>query len=449
MRSSTPWSICTITITRTTRCSRRDPDSPMTLRGADILWSCLAEQGVDTVFGNPGGMLPACDRLLDHPIRHVLVRHEQSATHMAHGYARVSGRVGVAVATSGPGATNLVTGIATAMMDSIPVVCFTGQVPALLPGSDAFQETDSSGATRPITKHNYLVQRAEDIPSIVREAFRVATEGRPGPVLVGLTRNAQQEQAEWTSRDPDRVGARVWSERDERLPEERIASGAGGPAVRDLAGIDGTGPLQAAQVIRDLWRATGGRAVVVTDVGQHQAWAAQCYPDSEPHAWITAGGLGSMGFALPAAIGAKLARPDAEVWAVVGDGGFQMTQAELATLVQEGIKVNIAIINTGVPGMVRQWQPIPHDRRYSATPLSSPDFVKIADAHGLPGVHVSTGDQALAAIRHARASAGPVLIDFHVVLEDAVDPMAVPGPALNELIHSPRSALAESGADRP
>jgi acetolactate synthase I/II/III large subunit len=567
----------------------------MKLSGADILWSCLCEHGVDTIFGYPGGaILPAYDRLLDHPIRHVLVRHEQSATHMADGYARASGRVGVAVATSGPGATNLVTGIATAMMDSIPLVCITGQVPAMLLGSDAFQETDITGITLPITKHNYLVQRAEDIAPIVRDAFRVATTGRPGPVLVDITKNALQDQTAFTPADPTHVETHVGTVLDAELLAEaaaliaqaerpvilaghgilkshamaelrelaerahvpvavtllgigglpadhplhlgmmgmhgeawvneaiqdadllialgmrfddrvtgklsayaprarkihvdidpteinklvradvgivgdlravlqgllphvtagsrdawmtRIGSFAGGPTVRDLAGIDDPGELQAAQVIHDIWRATNGRAIVVTDVGQHQMWSAQYYPVSDPHTWITSGGLGTMGFALPAAIGAKLAMPDREVWAIVGDGGFQMTQAELATLVQEGLKINIAIINNGYLGMVRQWQQLFHDRRYSATPLSSPDFVKIADAHGIPGVHVCSREESASAIRHARASAGPVLIDFHVQQEDAVYPMVAPGAALNEMIHAPRSALAETGAD--
>ncbi|MCC7181383.1 MAG: biosynthetic-type acetolactate synthase large subunit [Acidobacteria bacterium] len=567
----------------------------MKLSGADVIWKCLAEQGVDTVFGYPGGaILPAYDRLLDHPIRHVLVRHEQSATHMADGYARASGRVGVALATSGPGATNLVTGIATAQMDSTPLVCITGQVPAVMLGTDAFQETDITGITLPITKHNYLVQRADDIAPTLRDAFRVATTGRPGPVLVDITKNAQQELTGWAEAEaPAGTGPResfgAWpieeaaaliaraerpvilaghgilksrameelrelSERshlpvavtllgigalpashplnlgmmgmhgeawvneaiqdadllialgmrfDDRVtgrlasyapkakkihvdidPAElhknvradvaiagdlravlqallphvaparreawmaRIRSFAGGgPTVRDLTGIDEPGPLQAAQVIHDIWRATEGRALVVTDVGQHQMWAAQYYRVSEPHTWITSGGLGTMGFAVPAAIGAKLARPDREVWAIVGDGGFQMTQAELATLVQEGVKINIAIINNGFLGMVRQWQQFFHDRRYSATPLSSPDFVKIADAHGLPGVHVSSRGEALAAIRHARASAGPVLIDFHVQQEDAVYPMVSPGAPLHEMIHAPRSTLVETGAD--
>jgi acetolactate synthase I/II/III large subunit len=568
----------------------------MKLSGADILWSCLREHGVDTIFGYPGGaILPAYDRLLDHPIRHVLVRHEQSATHMADGYARVSGRVGVAVATSGPGATNLVTGIATAMMDSTPMVCITGQVPAALLGSDAFQETDITGITMPITKHNYLVQRAADIAPVLQDAFRVATSGRMGPVLVDITKNAQQELTEWSAsaqpvgpafartegfagtalehatelvaraerpvilagqgllksgavdellqlaelahlpvavtllgigalpaahplnlgmmgmhgepwvneaiqdadllialgmRFDDRVTGqlalyaprakkihididpselhknvradvaiagdlrtvlRAWLPQVQPARHEawlaRIRSFAGGPTVRDLAGIDDPGPLQAAQVIHDIWRATDGQAIVVTDVGQHQMWAAQYYRVSEPNTWVTSGGLGTMGFALPAAIGAKLARPDREVWAIVGDGGFQMTQAELTTLMQEGLKVNIAIINNGFLGMVRQWQQFFHDRRYSSTPLRSPDFVKIADAHGVAGLSATTRADAVDAIGQARAAAGPVLIDFRVQQEDTVYPMVAPGAALDQMIHAPRSALVETGAD--
>ncbi len=568
----------------------------MEISGADILWSCLREHGVDTVFGYPGGaILPAYDRLLDHPIRHVLVRHEQSATHMADGYARVSGRVGVALATSGPGATNLVTGIATAMMDSTPLVCITGQVPAALLGSDAFQETDITGITLPITKHNYLVQRAADIAPVLHDAFRVATSGRMGPVLVDITKNAQQELAEWSARaepvgpefarterfsatvleqatalvaraerpvilagqgllksgatdelaqlaerahlpvavtllgigalpadhplnlgmmgmhgepwvneaiqdadllialgmrfddrvtgqlaryaprakkihidiDPSELHKNVRAEvaitGDLRtvlrawLPEvpparhdawlARIRSFAGGPTVRDLAGIDDPGPLQAAQVIHDIWRATEGRAIVVTDVGQHQMWTAQYYRVSEPNTWVTSGGLGTMGFALPAAIGAKLARPDREVWAIVGDGGFQMTQAELTTLMQEGLKINIAIINNGFLGMVRQWQQFFYDRRYSSTPLRSPDFVKVADAHGVTGLSAATRAEALDAIQQARLADGPVLIDFRVQQEDTVYPMVAPGAPLGQMIHAPRSALVETGAD--
>jgi len=589
----------------------------MKQRGAHIIWSCLVEQGVDTVFGYPGGaILPAYDALLDHPIRHVLVRHEQGATHMADGYARASGRVGVALATSGPGATNLVTGIATAMMDSIPLVCITGQVPEALLGSDAFQETDITGITMPITKHNYLVTRAGDIAPTLREAFRLATSGRPGPVLVDITKNAQQEETEWeplsarserlegegfsprrTDGRADRAEAKASAHQtslrtslndatdllaaakrpvilaghgilksgamaevltlaerahipvamtllgigsvpaqhplnlgmmgmhgeawvndaiqeadllialgmrfDDRVtgkladyarnarkihididPSElhknvradvavqgdlktvlqewlpqvtaqrhdawitRIGDLACGPTVRDIDELPDDGRLCAAHVIHDIWKATAGNAIIVTDVGQHQMWAAQYYKVHEPGTFITSGGLGTMGFGLPAAIGAKMARPDKEVWAIVGDGGFQMTQAELQTMVQENVKVNVAIINNGYLGMVRQWQQFFHDRRYSSTPMTSPDYVKLADAHGLPGVRVTKRADVQDALRHARASAGAVVMDFRVVQEDTVYPMVSPGAALNDMIRRPGSpSLVETGAD--
>jgi acetolactate synthase-1/2/3 large subunit len=575
----------------------------MKTRGAHIIWSVLVEQGVDTVFGYPGGaILPAYDALLDHPIRHVLVRHEQGATHMADGYARASGRVGVAMATSGPGATNLVTGIANAMMDSIPIVCITGQVAESLMGSDAFQETDITGITLTITKHNFLVTKAADIAPTLRKAFQVATSGRPGPVLVDITKNAQQEEAEydvdkrlegdgfrrrrgsadakapalqtslahatelvaqakrpvilaghgilrsgavdevcafaeltqipvamtllgigslpahhplnlgmmgmhgehWVNeaiqeadlllafgmRFDDRVTGKLalYAPRAKKIhididPSElhknvradvaiagdlktvlqawlptvkgdsheawinRIGELAGGPTVRDIMDLPDNGKLCAAHVIHDIWKATAGRAIICTDVGQHQMWAAQYYKVEEPGTFITSGGLGTMGFGVPAAIGAKLACPDREVWAIVGDGGFQMTQAELQTMVQENVKVNIAIINNGYLGMVRQWQQFFHDRRYSATPLSSPDYVKLADAHGLSGIRVSARADMADALRHARAAAGAVVIDFRVEQEDTVYPMVSPGAALHDMIKRPGSSLAETGAD--
>ncbi len=568
----------------------------MKQRGAHIIWLSLVEQGVDTVFGYPGGaILPAYDALLDHPIRHVLVRHEQGAAHMADGYARASGKVGVAVATSGPGATNLVTGIATAMMDSIPIVCITGQVAESLLGSDAFQETDVTGITLPITKHNYLVTRAADIAPTLREAFRIAASGRPGPVLVDITKNAQQEETDWEPvtagttpkisthksapeslaratallasakrpvilagqgilrsgamaevltlaerahipiamtllgigsvpaqhplnlgmmgmhgeawvndaiqeadlllalgmRFDDRVTGKLteYAQHAKKIhididPSElhknvradvavqgdlktvlrewlprvaakrhdewvaRIGDLAGGPTVRDIQELPDDGTLCAAHVIHDIWKATEGRAIIVTDVGQHQMWAAQYYKVHEPGTFITSGGLGTMGFGLPAAIGAKIARPDKEVWAIVGDGGFQMTQAELQTMVQENVKVNVAIINNGYLGMVRQWQQFFHDRRYSATPLSSPDYVKLADAHGLQGMRVTRRADMHDALRHARASAGAVVMDFRVVQEDTVYPMVSPGAALNNMIRRPGApSLAETGAD--
>ena len=569
----------------------------MKQRGAHIIWSVLVEQGVDTVFGYPGGaILPAYDALLDHPIRHVLVRHEQGATHMADGYARASGRVGVAIATSGPGATNLVTGIATAMMDSIPLVCITGQVPASLIGSDAFQETDVTGITLTITKHNFLVTRAAEIAPTLRRAFEIATSGRPGPVLVDITKNAQQEETEfepapakaappvatrtagaatlvarasellakakkpvilaghgilksgamaevlelverahipvamtllgigtvpahhplnlgmmgmhgeaWVNeaiqeadllialgmRFDDRVTGKLshYAPHAKKIhididPSElhknvradvaiagdlktvlkdllplvesakhdawvtRIGELAGGPTVRDIEELPDNGKLCAAHVIHDIWKATNGRAIIVTDVGQHQMWTAQYYKVSEPGTFITSGGLGTMGFGMPAAIGAKMARPDREVWAIVGDGGFQMTQAELQTMVQENVKVNVAIINNGYLGMVRQWQQFFHDRRYSATPMSSPDYVKLADAHGIPGVRVTRRADMADALRHARASAGAVVMDFRVEQEDTVYPMVTPGAALHEMIKRPGAvSLAETGAD--
>ena len=572
----------------------------MKLKGADILWSCLVEQGVDTVFGYPGGaILPAYDALLDHPIRHVLVRHEQGATHMADGYARASGKVGVAMATSGPGATNLVTGIANAMMDSIPIVCITGQVAESLLGSDAFQETDVTGITLTITKHNFLVTRAADIAPTLRQAFKIAMSGRPGPVLVDITKNAQQEEAEyelatrsgtppldrpkglspqcevsssltratqlladakrpvilaghgilksgamdevrrfaelthipvsmtllglgslpahhplnlgmmgmhgehWVNEaiqeadlllafgmrfddrvtgklalyapharkihidiDPSELQKNVRAEvaiagdlktvLQQWLPMiagarhegwiERIEELAGGLTVRDIAELPDHGRLCAAHVIHDIWKATAARAIVVTDVGQHQMWAAQYYKCEEPGTFITSGGLGTMGFGVPAAIGVKLARPDREVWAIVGDGGFQMTQAELQTIVQENIKINIAIINNGYLGMVRQWQEFFHQRRYSATPMSSPDYVKLADAHGLSGIRVTTRADMADALRHARAAAGAVVIDFRVAQEDTVYPMVSPGAALHDMIKRP-TPLSETAAD--
>ena len=567
--------------------------------GAQIIWECLVNEGVTTVFGYPGGaILPAYDAILDYPmIQHVLVRHEQGSAHMADGYARASGRVGVCIATSGPGATNLVTGIATAMMDSSPIVCITGQVPSKMIGYDAFQETDITGITLPITKHNYLVTRVEDIMPVIKEAFHLARSGRPGPVLVDITKDAQQASIEWewdprpvkirgdrparpvtsaqlakatelirTSKRPvilagqgviqsngmkeliafaerlnapiamtllglggvpashrlnlgmmgmhgeawvnhaiqeadllmafgmrfdDRVtgntkayapharklhvdidpseinknvtaDAAIVGDLRETLKDlievlepadhapwlEYIESMKGDAAVRDIQTLPDTGHLFAAHVINDIWRITEGKAIVVTDVGQHQMWEAQYYHHETPRSLITSGGLGTMGFALPAAIGAKMACPDAEVWVIVGDGGFQMTQAELATAAQEGIKVNIAIINNGYLGMVRQWQEFFYERRYSATPLRSPDFVKIADAHGLAGFRVEKRGDVVDVVQRARSAEGTILIDFRVEQEDSVYPMVPAGADLDAMIRRPEpSVLAETGAD--
>ena len=567
--------------------------------GAQIIWECLVHEGVNTVFGYPGGaILPAYDAMLDYPVRHVLVRHEQGATHMADGYARASGEVGVAIATSGPGATNLVTGIATAQMDSVPLVCITGQVPSKMIGYDAFQETDIAGITLPITKHNYLVTRVQDIMPAMKEAFHLAKSGRPGPVLVDITKDAQQASMDWAwdptpvkmrgYRPKQTVGrtelqkaveliraarkplvlagqgiiqsgamseVREFAERieapvamtllglggfpashplnigmmgmhgeawvnhaiqeadlllafgmrfDDRVtgnlktyaqnakkihididPSEinknviadaaivadlretlrdlldilepaqhgpwlkYIASMKGDNAVRDIQSLPDNGHLYAAHVINDIWRITEGKAIVVTDVGQHQMWEAQYYHHETPRSLITSGGLGTMGFGVPAAIGAKMARPDAEVWAIVGDGGFQMTQAELSTAAQEGLKVNVAIINNGYLGMVRQWQEFFYERRYAATPLRSPDFVKLAEAHGLLGLRADKRSDVNDIVQQARKAEGTVLIDFRVEQEDSVYPMVPAGADLNAMIRRPEqpSVLVETADD--
>jgi acetolactate synthase I/II/III large subunit len=576
------------------KCQKKRNDE-MKQTGAQILWECLVREGVTDIFGYPGGaILPAYDAMLQYPIRHILTRHEQGATHMADGYARATGKVGCAIATSGPGATNMVTGLATAMMDSSPIVCITGQVGSRLIGSDAFQETDITGVTLPVTKHNYLVTKASDVAPAVREAFYLAKTGRPGPVLIDITKDAQQSQAEFdydaaAPRPHGRPGPppqeaqfrealalihaaerpvilaghgimlgnamgefKAFAERtqipvamtllgigcfpashdlnlgmmgmhgeswvntaiqqadllialgmrfDDRVtgtlatyapnakkihveidPAEinknvavdvgilgdvrdvlarllpAVAAGDRGPwlkaiddlkggcAVRDIKNLADEGHLYAAHVINDLWRATNGKALVVTDVGQHQMWEAQYYHHDVPRSLITSGGLGTMGFALPAAIGAKIARPNAEVWVVVGDGGFQMTMAELATIVQEHVDINIAIINNGYLGMVRQWQEFFYERRYAATPLLSPDFVKIAEAYGLTGLSVRKREDVVPAVQAARKSSETVLIDFVVEQEDTVYPMVPAGAALDQMIRRP-SPLAETGAD--
>jgi acetolactate synthase-1/2/3 large subunit len=563
--------------------------------GAQILWECLVREGVDTVFGYPGGaILPAYDAMLDYPIRHVLVRHEQGATHMADGYARASGKVGVAIATSGPGATNMVTGIATAMMDSVPIVCITGQVGSKLIGSDGFQETDITGVTLPITKHNYLVTRAQDVGPAVREAFQIAASGRPGPVLIDITKDAQQTACEfdWEAAAPkpharpdrpvnpvsiakalDLINSasrpvilaghgiilseastivRQFAERaqipiamtllgigavpaahplnlgmmgmhgeawvntaiqeadlllafgmrfDDRVtgnlktyaPNARkvhididpaeigknvpvdvgivgdlravleallpgLAAGQrtpwlhhidemkGDAAVRDIKNLPDDGHLYAAHVINDIWRATDGRAIVVTDVGQHQMWEAQYYHHTDPRTLITSGGLGTMGFALPAAIGAKMACPDKEVWVIAGDGGFQMTMPELATIAQEKLDIKVAIINNGYLGMVRQWQEFFYERRYAATPLLSPDFTKIAGAYGLAATAVTSRPEVEPAIQAARRLNATTILEFRVEQEDTVYPMVPAGADLHAMIRRP-SPLVETAED--
>jgi acetolactate synthase I/II/III large subunit len=561
----------------------------MLLSGAEIVFECLLREGVDVMFGYPGGaILPAYDAMSKYPqIHHVLVRHEQGAAHMADGYARATGKVGVAIATSGPGATNLVTGIATAMMDSSPIVCITGQVPRGAIGSDAFQETDVTGVTLPITKHNYLVMDIHELPYIMREAFYIARTGRPGPVLVDIPKDVQNEKIEFVYpedeiripgyRPPQRAEEndlqaaldlihqskrpiilaghgitmsgsmqqlRDLSERAQipvtltllgkgAMPEDhplmvgmmgmhgeaasnyaiqeadllialgmrfddrvtgniktyapnarkihieidaseinknvKVDVGICGdlrtvltqlvPRVntmqhgewvsrirdwqedsdeRDIIHRDTGDQLLSAQVINDLWKYTGGEAITVTDVGQHQMVEAQYYPHQRPHTMITSGGLGTMGFGFPAAIGAKFGRPDEEVWAIVGDGGFQMTLCELATAKQENINVNIAIINNAFLGMVRQWQEFFYEERYNSTPMVNPDFVKLAEAYGIPAMRVTKREQIQEAVEFARSINGPTLIEFTVEKEEIVYPMVPAGADLHKMIRRPK-----------
>ena len=579
-----------------------------TLTGSEIIWATLAGEDTTTVFGYPGGaILPAYDALRKFPtIHHVLVRHEQGAAHMADGYARASGRPGVCIATSGPGATNLVTGIATAMLDSIPLVAITGQVSSKVLGSDAFQEIDITGITLPITKHNFLVTRAEDIAPTLREAFQIATTGRPGPVLVDITKDAQQASAlfdfeaaappparphpmlraesasirqaielikaakrplilaghgiiksesrdqviafaerrqvpvastllglgafptthplslgmmgmhgeSWVNNaiqqadlllafgmrfddrvtgnlahyapnakkihidiDPSEINKNVHadvaligdlrqildtllpllppiqqtSKRSSWLTE--IAKMKGDESVHDIINLPDNGHLYAAHVIHDIWREAkaAGRleqTIVVTDVGQHQMWEAQYFRHNTPRTLITSGGLGTMGFALPAAIGAKAARPDCDVWVIAGDGGFQMTAAELSTIQQEKLAINIAVINNGFLGMVRQWQEAFYDKNYAESPILSPDFVALAAAHGIAGARVDKRQNVTPTVTEARTSGRAFLIDFRVEKEDGVYPMIAPGAALHEMVRRPtRDPLLELPED--
>ena len=569
-----------------------------TLTGSQLIWEALLREGVDVVFGYPGGaIMPAYDAMPGYPIRHILVRHEQGAAHMADGYARASGTVGVAVATSGPGATNLVTGIATAMMDSIPMVCITGQVGSALLASDAFQETDITGVTLPVTKHNYLVTRPEEIVPALREAFYIARSGRPGPVVVDITKDAQQQSAvfEWNDepvrlpgyrpehtplpgdleralqmiheskrplifaghgivegnatalllelvqksnipvaqtllglggipathprslgmmgmhgeswvntaiqeadliialgmRFDDRVTGNVKTyaphakkihveldpaeinknvkvdlplvgdvrhilsailprveHRDRPEWLARIEDLKGDSAVRDIRDLPDTGRLYAAHVIHDLWKLTDGKALIVTDVGQHQMWEAQYYRHDHPRRLLTSGGLGTMGFALPASLGARFACPDDEIWVIAGDGGFQMTACELATSAQENIKVNVAIINNGYLGMVRQWQQFFYGGRYVATPIKSPDFVKLAEAHGLSGRRVTQRSEIADAVAEARNATGTFVIEFRVEQEDSVYPMVPAGAALHDMIRRPMPGEGDASQAR-
>ncbi len=557
--------------------------------GAQILCESLIEEGVEVIFGFPGGvLLPFYDTLPQYSkLRHILVRHEQGAAHAADGYARATGKVGVCMATSGPGATNLVTGIANAYLDSSPIVALTGQVARAFIGKDAFQEIDITGITLPITKHSYIAMEASSMANIVKEAFYLARTGRPGPVLIDLPKDVQTEEAEY--RQPGKVNlpgykvpsrghptqvnsaAKLINEAQRPLiiaGRGVIISGAGAelkqfaetgqiPVITTLlgigcfpenhilsygmAGMHGSGyankavdstdlliavgmrfddrvtgelsafapnariihidldpaeigknvrvtvpivgdvkaVLQALiklvnttdhvewiqeldelrkqhpmmdirdsagllpqYIIRQIYEATGGDAIVVTGVGQHQMWAAQHYIHNEPNRFISSGGLGTMGFGLPAAMGAKVGCPDKTVWCIDGDGSLQMTIQELATLVQDNIAVKIAVLNNGYLGMVRQWQDLFYDKRYVATPLSCPDFVKVAEAYRIAGLRVTQREEVAPAIKQAMQHDGPFLIDFMVEPEENVYPMVPPGAAIAQFIEEPKKEVS-------
>lgn len=560
------------------------------LTGSQILCEALMREGVKLLYGYPGGaIMPFYDALTGYPtLNHVLVRHEQAAAHAADGYARATGKVGVCVATSGPGATNLVTGLATSFMDSTPIVAITGQVARPFIGRDAFQETDVIGVTQPVTKHNFLVHRIEDLADIVHEAFYLARSGRPGPVLIDVPKDVQfgktlyrpvasisshkyvratsassisqpaataiaqaaqliktaqrpvimsghgvilsnaydelQGFAEKThipvittllgiSCIPDthpltlgmpgmhgpahvnqaigvcdlligvglRFDDRVTGKVSEFAPNARIihididasemhkVKVATVPIVADakvaLSALTEAveqgdhsawiGEIRAWEArdnerlqsiqreqsypdpisILDAIRAeTNGEAIIVSDVGQNQMWTARHYCWTRPNSHITSGGLGTMGFALPAAMGAKMGVPDAPVWAVAGDGGIQMNIQELATLQQQGIAVKVAIMNNGYLGMVRQWQQFFHSRNYSETPITGPDYVKLADAYGLKGMRITRREDVAAAIHEAMETPGTVIIDFVIEPESNVYPMVAPGSAITTMI---------------
>lgn len=560
------------------------------LTGAEIIWECIIRENIDVVFGYPGGtILPAYDALNKYrdKIHHVLVRHEQGATHMADGYARASGKVGVAMSTSGPGATNMVTGLATAKLDSIPIVCITGQVPKAAIGTDAFQEVDISGTVLPVTKYSYLVMDIYDLAFTIKEAFTVARSGRPGPVLIDIPKDVQNDTIEfvypdepvrlpgknlpikasekqiqdavdlinnakkpvilaghgillsgasqeiiqlaetasipigWTllgagsvpashplnmgmmgmhgefavnnaiqdadlliacgMRFDDRVtgNTKTYSQDSKKIhididPSEinknvpvdvgiscdlRIAMTQLLPHIsrkqnkewiktisgwqseslgRDIINVQ-TDTLYGAQVIRDIWKETNGDALIVTDVGQHQMLEAQYYDHEEPNTLLTSGGLGTMGYSLPAAIGASFTRQNKDIWVIVGDGSIQMTITELATAVQENANIKIAIINNGYLGLVRQWQQLFYDARYAETPISSPDYLKIAEAYGLTGYRVHKRKEISGVIQKIKKSKGPVLVEFVVEQHDMVYPMVPVGADLNAMISRPKN----------
>ncbi|ACX51393.1 acetolactate synthase, large subunit, biosynthetic type [Ammonifex degensii KC4] len=551
----------------------------MRLTGGEILLKCLQEEGVEVVFGYPGGaVLPIYDALYEGEIRHILTRHEQAAAHAADGYARATGRPGVCLATSGPGATNLVTGIATAYMDSSPVVAFTGQVPTSLIGRDAFQEADITGITMPITKHNFLVKDVKDLARVVKAAFHIATTGRPGPVLVDIPRDVSGAETEYEpvtevrlpgyrpvyDPDPEQIkkaakliatserpviiagGGVIQSGATEELvrlaelimaPVATTLMGIGGfpgnhPLSLGMLGMHGTryanyavsesdlliavgtrlddritgkiesfapeakvihididpaelgknvrvdvpivgdlkralkalieflektphpawlekietwkreypltfeenGRLKPQFIVRQIWEVTKGEARIATEVGQNQMWAAQFYTFTRPRSFITSGGLGTMGFGFPAAIGVQVACPEEVVFDIAGDGSIQMNIQELATAVSYDLPVNVAILNNGFLGMVRQWQELFYRRRYSYTELYNPDFVKVAEAYGAEGIRVTKPEEVRPALEQAIASPKPVFLDFIIEREENVMPMVPPGESIGKML---------------
>ena len=556
----------------------------MKMTGAQILLDGLVKEGVDVVFGILGGaVLPLYDTLPQFPqIHHVLVRHEQCAAHAAEGYARASGKVGVCFATSGPGATNLVTGIANAYLDSTPMVAITGQVARRFIGKDSFQEVDITGITLPITKHNYLMRDTAALAKTVKEAFYIARTGRPGPVLIDIPKDVFTEEIEYhapgkvdissykvnlkghpaqiqkaaaminEAQKPLIIAGRgvIISEASPELkefaekaqipvvttllglgsfPESHVLSyrwlGMHGMAYANLAvnnadviiaigmrfddratsevntfarnakiihididpaeigknvavdvpivgdvkavlmpliklinptqhgdwlhqldiwrrehpstDIRETNTVLPQYVIHQIHEATKGEAIIVTGVGQNQMWSAQHFLFNTPNSLISSGGLGTMGFGLPAAVGVKMGRPEATVWCIDGDGSFQMTLHELATIVQEKLAIKIAIMNNGFLGLVRQWQELLYEKRFVATPLFGPDFVKVAEAYGIPGLKVRRKDEVIPAISKAMAYAGPFLIDFGIEPEENVYPFVPPGASLEEFLEIP------------
>jgi acetolactate synthase-1/2/3 large subunit len=551
----------------------------MKMNGAQILIASLEQEGVEVIFGYPGGqVIPVYDALYDAKIRNIVVRHEQGAAHAAEGYARSTGKTGVCLATSGPGATNLVTGIADAYMDSTPLVAITGQVPTFLIGGDSFQEADITGITIPITKHNYLVKDIGDLPRVVKEAFYIASTGRPGPVLIDLPKDINLQTAKFEYPEgidlpgykPNYIGnARQVREAAEAMQKAEhpvlyvgggaIGSGActevrslaekldipvtttlmgltafpaGHPLYLGMLGMHGTAyanfavcetdlliavgarfddrvtgklesfapnatvihididpaeigknvavqipivgdiksvmemllervkerknpqwierinqwkreyPLQyeatglkPQRVIEELHRLTDGEAIICTEVGQHQMWTAQFYPFTRPRSLITSGGLGTMGFGFPAAIGAQVGNPDRLVIDIAGDGSFQMNIQELGTVVANQIPVKVIILNNFYLGMVRQWQEFFFNKRYSGTVMeSNPDFVKIAEAYGAVGFRIDRAEDLTQVLRQALATPGPVVVDCHVEREENVLPMVPAGCPIDEMI---------------